>query len=330
MPSDMPEEGGLSNFTFSPATKEQAKARIALTGPTGSGKTYTALVIGTALAKRVALIDTEHGSASKYADEFTFDTLQLAMFEPTSLVDALAVAAHDGYDVVIVDSLSHFWSGAGGMLEQVDNAVKRSGASNTFAGWKEARPMERAMIEALLAYPGHVIVTMRTKTEYVVETDDRGRKVPRKVGLKPEQREGIEYEFDVVGDLDHENTLVISKSRAKPLSGLVIRKPDATFADAVLDWLNAGKPTPSAFDYLATATDPNTTYEELHVLYEEVCRHNLLAVAVLDPEGVPITLGELIVRRGIAARQERARKEGTKEKAREGKTEEERVRSEAE
>jgi hypothetical protein len=316
----MPEEDGVSNVTFSPATKEQAKARIALTGPTGSGKTYTALVIGTALAKRVTLIDTEHGSASKYADEFTFDTLQLAMFEPTLLVDALAMAAHDGYDVVIVDSLSHFWSGAGGMLEQVDNAAKRSGAGNTFAGWREARPMERAMIEALLAYPGHVIVTMRTKTEYVVETDDRGRKVPRKVGLKPEQREGIEYEFDVVGDLDHENTLVISKSRVKPLSGLVIRKPDVTFADAVLDWLNAGKSTPSASDYLATATDPNTTYEKLHVLYEEVRRHNLLPAAVRDPGGVSITLGELIVRRGIAAREERARKEGIKE---------ERARSEA-
>ncbi|MFH8624477.1 ATP-binding protein [Streptomyces vietnamensis] len=295
----------MNTFTFVPATKEQAKARIALTGPTGSGKTYTALVIGTALGERIALVDTEHGSASKYADEFDFDTLQLTTFEPPALVDALAVAAHDGYDVVIVDSLSHFWSGAGGMLEQVDNAAKRTGAGNSFAGWREARPLERAMIDALLAYPGHLIVTMRTKTEYVVETDDRGRKVPRKVGLKPEQREGIEYEFDVVGDLDHENTLVISKSRAKPLSGLVIRRPGVEFADAVLDWLNAGKPTPSASDYLATALDPNTTYEDFHLLYEEVRRHNLLAAAVLDPGGASTTLGEIIVRRGTAAKKEK-------------------------
>src|SRR6185437_10276040 len=190
------------------------------------------------------------------------------------------------------------------MLEQVDNAARRAGAGNSFAGWKDVRPMERAMIEALLAYPGHVIVTMRTKTDYVVEVDERGRKVPRKVGLKPEQREGIEYEFDIVGDLDHENTLVISKSRAKPLAGLVVRKPDTAFAEAVLDWLNAGKPTPSASDYLTTATAPHTTYEELRGLYEEARRHNLLAAAVLDPAGGSTTLGELIVRRGTEARKE--------------------------
>jgi hypothetical protein len=294
----------VNSFTFTPATKEQAKARIALTGPTGSGKTYSALVIGTGIGDRIALIDTEHGSASKYADEFAFDTLPLATFEPPALVEALAVAAHEGYDVVIVDSLTHFWSGSGGMLEQVDNAAKRVAGGNTFAGWREARPLERAMIDALLAYPGHLIATMRTKTEYVVEADERGRKVPRKVGLKPEQREGIEYEFDIVGDLDHENTLVISKSRAKPLAGLVVRKPDAAFAEAVLDWLNAGKPTPSASDYLMTATAPHTTYEELRGLYEEVRRHNLLAAAVLDPDGGSTTLGELIVRRGTEAKKE--------------------------
>ncbi|CAM5720630.1 ATP-binding protein [Streptomyces hirsutus] len=302
----------MNSFTFIPATKEQAKARIALTGPTGSGKTYTALVLGTGIGDRIALIDTEHGSASKYADEFAFDTLPLTTFEPPALVEALAVAAHDGYDVVIVDSLSHFWSGSGGMLEQVDNAAKRIAGGNTFAGWREARPLERAMIDALLAYPGHLIATMRTKTEYVVEADERGRKVPRKVGLKPEQREGIEYEFDIVGDLDHDNTLVISKSRAKPLSGLVIRKPDAAFAEAVLEWLNAGKPTPSASDYLTTATAPHATYEELRGLYEEVRRHNLLAAAVLDPAGGSTTLGELIVRRGTEAKKEAGK--GTEQK----------------
>ena len=292
----------MTQRTFRSATKEQAKARIALTGPTGSGKTYTALVIGTRLADRVALIDTEHGSASKYADEFTFDTLQLATFEPAALVDALAVAAHEAYEGVIVDSLSHFWSGTGGMLEQVDNAARRAGAGNSFAGWKEVRPMERAMIEALLAYPGHIIVTMRTKTDYVVETDERGRKVPRKVGLKPEQREGIEYEFDIVGDLDYENVLVISKSRAKSLSGLVIRKPGVEFADSVLAWLNAGKPVPGVFDYLAAATAPDATYEQLRALYEEASQRNLLEAVVPGPDNKPITLKDLIVLRGTEAR----------------------------
>ncbi|MGX4694607.1 ATP-binding protein [Streptomyces sp. JNUCC 63] len=294
----------MNHLAFIPATKEQAKARIALTGPTGSGKTYTALVTGTGLGDRIALVDTEHGSAAKYADEFAFDTLPLTTFQPTALVEALAVAAHDGYDVMIVDSLSHFWSGTGGMLEQVDNAARRVGAGGSFAGWKEARPLERAMLDALLAYPGHLIVTMRTKTEYVVEADERGRKVPRKVGLKPEQREGIEYEFDIVGDLDHENTLVISKSRAKPLSGTVLHKPGAEFAEAVLGWLKAGKPAKSVPDYITAATAPGATYEDLRALYEEARRHNLIGAAVLDGEETR-TLGELIVRHGTEAAKNR-------------------------
>ncbi|MFC7650024.1 AAA family ATPase [Streptosporangium lutulentum] len=104
----------MNHFTFTTATKERAKARIALIGPTGSGKTYTALLTATGLGGRIALVDTEHGSAAKYADEFAFDTLPLTVFRPTTLVDVLAVAAHDGYDVMIIDSLSHFWSGAAG------------------------------------------------------------------------------------------------------------------------------------------------------------------------------------------------------------------------
>jgi energy-coupling factor transporter ATP-binding protein EcfA2 len=305
----------VTTLSFSRASKDQAKARIALTGPTGSGKTYTALVAATGLGKQVAVIDTERGSASKYADEFGFDTVQLTSFEPAALVDALAVAAHAGYDVLVVDSFSHFWSGSGGILEQVDNAAKRSGGGNSFAGWKEARPMERAMLDALLAYPGHVIVTMRTKTEYVVDSDERGRKVPRKVGLKPEQRDGIEYEFDIVGDLDQENTMVISKSRAKALSGMVVRKPDARFAESVLEWLDAGRPTKTVPDYVAAANAPDATYDQLRALYDEVARRQLLDAAVLDADGQPITLAKLIVQRGTAAKSRQAPGEDTGQEA---------------
>ena len=236
----------MSAFTFAPATKATAKARIALDGPSGSGKTYTSLTTATVLAEggRVAVIDTERGSASKYADLFAFDTLQMHEFDPRRLVEALRAAGAAGYAVVVVDSLSHFWSGKGGMLEQADNAGKRYGG-NSFAGWKEARPLERELIDALLAYPGHVIVTMRTKTEWVIEENDRGRKTPRKIGTKPEQRDGIEYEFDIVGDLDWENTLVVSKSRCSALAKAVMREPGPEFGAAVLAWLNDGTPPPA-------------------------------------------------------------------------------------
>ena len=143
------------------------------------------------------------------------------------LVEALAAASTAGFGVVVVDSLSHYWMGVDGMLEQVDRRAKNG---NNFSGWKEAGPDERRMIDALVAYPGHVIVTLRVKTEYVVEQNERGKSAPRKVGLKPIQRDGIEYEFDVVGELDLENTLTVTKSRIPTLSGAVVQQPGGELA----------------------------------------------------------------------------------------------------
>jgi hypothetical protein len=287
-------------FTFTPATKEASKARIAFAGPSGSGKTYTALITARALAAggKVAVIDTERESASLYADEFAFDTLNMHTYDPRDLVGALAAAGAAGYAVVVVDSLSHFWMGQGGMLEQVDHAAKRSYGGNSFGGWKEARPMERQMVDALLAYPGHVIVTMRTKSEWVVQENDRGRKEPKKIGTKPEQRDGIEYEFTIVGDMDLEHTLIVSKSRAKPLADSVIRNPDEKFGEAVLEWLGNGKAMPDALEYRDAALDKAATYEDMRTLHTTVKGRGLLNAAVVDGTGETVTLGALIIARG--------------------------------
>lgn len=231
---------------FVKATKRQAKGRIALFGTSGSGKTYTSLIIARELANggRVAVIDTESGSASKYADEFDFDTCDLPDFSPQSYIDAIAEAARNGYAVVVVDSLSHAWMGRGGVLEIVDKATARSRSNNTFsAGWKEGTPEHNRLIEALVGCRTHLVVTMRSKTEYVVEDNGNGKKMPRKVGLAPVQRDGMEYEFDIVGDMDAEsNKLVVSKSRCKKLSGGVFVRPDAEFGQIIRDWLIDGTP----------------------------------------------------------------------------------------
>ncbi|MFD9950850.1 ATP-binding protein [Nonomuraea sp. NPDC059023] len=284
-------------FTFTPATKEEAKARVALTGPSGSGKTYTALTVASGLSDKVAVIDTERGSASKYADEFEFSRLNLQSFEPHTLCQALAAASAAGFGAVVVDSLTHFWSGTGGMLEQVDAAAKRGYGGNSFGGWKEARPQERQMIDALVSYPGHVIVTMRSKTDYVIEEDQRGRKVPRKVGLKPEQREGIEYEFDIVGDLDHENTLVITKSRARTIANRVIPKPDAEFAQEIAAWLGDGKPSPDALHFRDLLLDQYATQEDVATAGADIRARGLFGAQVVDEHGDAVALGELARRR---------------------------------
>jgi len=293
----------VSGFTFARAVKEQEKARIALAGPSGSGKTYTALTIARAFGGTVAVVDTERRSARKYASLFEFDTMDnLAQFSPEALPDLLAAAA--GYTTVVVDSLSHFWSGIGGMLEQVDRLAKRNGG-NSFGGWKDARPMERRMIDALLAFPGHVIVTMRTKTEWIVEEDTRGKKVPRKLGLKPEQRDGIEYEFDVVGDLDLDNNLTISKTRCPALQGYVVGKPGAEFAQIVMDWLDDGVAATTVGEFVELAVHLDT-YEDALALYSRVQAAGKLGASVTDDEGGVTILGDLIASRGQRLKTEAA------------------------
>lgn len=279
-------------LAFKPATREASHARIALSGPSGSGKTYTALALATALSERVAVIDTERGSASKYVglNGWQFDTVQPDSFSPKSLVELLGMAAGSEYGCVVVDSLSHYWMGVDGMLEQADRHAVRG---NTFAGWKEVRPDERRMIDALVSYPGHVIVTMRSKTEYVIEENEKGKKQPRKVGMKPEQREGIEYEFDVVGDLDHDNTLTVVKSRIHTLTKAVVPLPGEEFAAHIRDWLSDGEKVPTVSEYRKRAL-AMTSKGELKALFGEVSGHRMAAAPTVDGDGNPTVLGDLI------------------------------------
>lgn len=191
---------------------------------------------------KVAVIDTERGSAALYADEFG-EFLHGVIdppFAPQAYLDALDVCAEAGVEVVVIDSLTHAWSGQGGVLEIVDDAAARN-RGNTFAAWREGTPEQNRLVDTVMRWPGHVIVTMRAKTEYVVEEDDRGRTQVRKLGLAPEQRKGMEYEFDLVADVDHEHRLMVSKSRCAPLQDQVERKPDRAWWGLFVEWLNRGE-----------------------------------------------------------------------------------------
>lgn len=231
------------SLSFQRATKKQARGRIALIGVSGSGKTYTALGIGTNLGTRVALIDTERGSASKYSDEFEFDVLELDSFHPQKFIDAIGAAEAAGYDVLIIDSLSHAWMGKEGALELVDKAAKRGGSGNSFGAWREITPLHNALVDSIVRSRCHVIVTIRAKTDYVQEKNERtGRSEVRKVGLAPVQRDGLEYEFDVVGDVDIEHNLVITKTRCRALDAGVFNKAGKDVADRLNVWLGDGAP----------------------------------------------------------------------------------------
>ncbi|MCX7903247.1 MAG: ATP-binding protein [Caloramator sp.] len=224
---------------FQKASKKQAKARIGLIGPSGSGKTYTALTLATGLGEKIAVIDTEHGSASKYADKFEFDVLELDNFHPQKYIDAIKEAGALGYDVLIIDSLSHAWAGTDGALELADkNSVKYGG--NKFAAWRDVTPLHNKLVEAIITSPCHVIATMRAKIQYIQTQDDKGKTIIKKVGLEPIQRDGMEYEFDIVADMDIDHNLIISKTRCDVLDGLIINKPNKDLAETINAWLTDG------------------------------------------------------------------------------------------
>lgn len=223
------------------ATKKRSKLRLAFDGPSGSGKTFTALAVACAIGKeigsRVFVLDTERGSASLYADEFDFDVYEPPKFGPDDYVDAIRAAEAEGYGVIVLDSLSHAWEGKGGVLEMVDRA-----GGQFQKGWNVGSPAHQRLIDGMLTSSAHIVATMRTKTEYVLEKDERtGKTSPKKIGMAPVQRQGLEYEFTVVGDLDHQHVLTISKTRCKVIDGQVIARPGAALAKTLIDWLNTGE-----------------------------------------------------------------------------------------
>lgn len=241
-------------MAFVKAARRQKKLRLGIAGPPGSGKTLTALRFAMALARmdggtgRVAVIDTENKSASLYANDqydggrLVFDVDTLDDYAPTTYTAAIKEAGRQRYDVVVVDSWTHAWSGEGGALDIKDKSAGKSG--NQFTAWKEVTPLHNAMVEAMLQSPCHVIVTMRTKIEYELVQEERNGRivtVPKKIGTKVIQREGAEYEFDIFGDMEADTHLLkISKTRCSAIDGKSCIKPGAAFLLPVIEWLNEG------------------------------------------------------------------------------------------
>jgi hypothetical protein len=232
---------------FAPAAKHRAKLRIAVVGPSGSGKTYSALRLATGIGGKIGLVDTERKSASLYADRFSFQVNEIEPpYHPAKYIEAIEEAEKDGLEILIIDSLSHAWAGEGGILEQVDNA-KTSG--NSFTAWGPATKVQNKLIAAILNTNLQIIVTLRAKQEYALEKDARGKTVPKKLGMGPVQRDGVEYEFGTVLDIgmDHVASVgLVGKDR----TGLFVGEPhELTEEDGkrIAAWLkNAPEAPPKA------------------------------------------------------------------------------------
>lgn len=227
---------------FKKAVRSKARLRLALTGPSGSGKTYGALMIAKGLGGKIAVIDTEHGSASLYSHLADFDVLELAPpYSPERYIDAIKAAQAGGYDTLVIDSTTHEWSGAGGCLDINEKTAQSKFRGNTWSAWNDTTPRHRAFIDAMLQSPMHIIATGRSKTETAQTEGNNGKKQVVKLGMKTEQRDGFEYEFTAVLDLIHSGHFATaSKDRTGLFGGDPKPLSEATGRE-LLAWLETGE-----------------------------------------------------------------------------------------
>ena len=234
-------------ITFQKAVKEQVKLRLAIYGPAGAGKTASALRIAHGIGGRIAFIDTENYSASRYADglnyvggfvAFSFDVVSLTKPTIANYVEAIHAAENAGYNVLIIDSLSHGWQE---LLEDIDNLTKTKYKGNSWRAWSEGTPKQKSLIRAITQSNMHVISTMRAKTEWETMKDDMTNKIkPVRIGLAPEQGKGIEYEFDMLMEINDSHYATIIKDRSGKFQDQEIYCPDEKFGKELAEWLTQG------------------------------------------------------------------------------------------
>ena len=223
---------------FKKAERSRVFLKLGVTGASGSGKTFSALRLASGLADggRIAMIDTENRSASLYADRFDFDVLDLEPpYDHDKFVSAINAAVGGGYAVVVLDSASHFWEG---ILEFKSKLDARGG--NSYTNWSKAGEHFKEIVNAVLQSQIHVIACLRSKMDYVIEQSDRGKATPRKVGLAPIMRDGVEYEFTTVFDIDMAHQAATSKDRTGLFGDKVFQITEDT-GKQILSWLGSAK-----------------------------------------------------------------------------------------
>lgn len=230
-------------MAFAKATRKQIKLKLAITGAAGSGKTYSALRLACGMGAKVAMLDTENGSASLYSDRFNFDVMDIRPpFTHEKFINGVKDAVDAGYDVLVIDSASHFWEG---ILEYKSKLDARGG--NSYTNWADAGKQFKGILDAVLHSNIHVVCCMRSKMEYIIETNEKGKQAPRKVGLAPIMRDGITYEFTTVWDIDAAHNAQTSKDRTGLFTD-AIEQITEDHGKKLLKWLETGAAASAASD----------------------------------------------------------------------------------
>jgi len=257
-------------MTFSEANRSKSSIRIGIMGPTFSGKTYSAVLLARGLVGekgRIAFVDCEGGEANLYANITKFDILTLEPpYTPEKFIEAIESAQASGYDAIILDTISHEWSGEGGILDD-QAAIENKDSKRRWSCWGELTPRHNRFLNTMIRSPIHIITTMRMKMQYVVDTVD-GRNTPRKIGLGPIQRDNVEYEISVLLEMDGSHTATIVKDKTQILGGLGdVFRPTIETGNALRVWIEEGidvvkKQTP--VEPVPTQT-PKTIYDESQI-----------------------------------------------------------------
>ena len=244
---------------FRAAQRSKSKLRLSIIGPSGAGKTYSALKIAFGLGGKVVVIDSENGSADLYSGLGQYDVFTMQPpYEPEKLMTVIKAAEAEGYDTIIIDSLSHYWSGEGGLL---DRHTKIGG--NSYTAWAKVSPVQQRLIECMLSSKCHIIANMRAKQDYVL-VDKGGKQVPEKVGLAPVQRDQIEFEFSLVLTINMEHVATASKDRTELFDGKWFI-PNEDTGKQLLAWLENGTDTAPAPSPQYIPAQPGWVTQQMNV-----------------------------------------------------------------
>ena len=247
-------------------SRKQVRIRLGLQGPSGSGKTLGALMVAYGLCadwSKIAVVDTEFGSASLYSNVGPYMVLGFPPpYSPERYIDAIHLCESHGVEVIILDSISHEWESSGGILD-----IHNSMTGNSFTNWGKVTPRHNAFIQALLQSPCHIITTIRSKQDYVL-SDKNGKMVPEKVGLKGVQRDGVEYELTTLFEIDIKHNVTASKDRTSLFSDKPEFKLTVATGQKLLGWCNQGTASDPEADILQRIAEVKTV-EELLKLYKD-------------------------------------------------------------
>lgn len=250
--------------------RNEAKLRLSLQGSPGVGKSYSGLLIAFGMTgdwSKIAVIDTERGSANLYSHLGSYYVLNLEEpFTPEKYISGIKLCEQSGIEVIIIDSISHEWSGKGGCLEIHEKTTSAMKIPNSFTAWATVTPLHQAFIDAILQSSCHIISTIRTKTEYVIN-ERNGRMAPQKLGLSPVTRDGFEYEVTVSLEIDDEHNASCSKDRTGLFADKGKFRITSETGKLILDWINSATPSFTSDDVKGMIKTANTM-EKLNELYK--------------------------------------------------------------